>query len=101
LEIDHSNNIFVEYKNQYSLFSFFKKKSGGNKKLPRLADLNDNPLKEGDIVLSHRYELGECKIIKTENGIEYESISSGKRVSWLRMIDAATEKQKVNKVEKD
>jgi len=83
------------------LFSFFKKKSRENKKLPRLADLNDNPLKEGDIVISHRYELGECKILNTENGIEYESISSGKRVSWLRMIDAATEKQKVNKVEKD
>ena len=82
------------------MFSFFKKKSQG-KKLPRLTDLDDNPLKEGDIVISHRYELGECKIINTENGIEYESISSGKRVSWLRMIDAATEKQKVNKVEKE
>jgi len=83
------------------LFSFFKKKSESNKKLPRLADLDDNPLKEGDTVISHRYELGECKIINTENGIEYESISSGKRVSWLRMIDAATEKQKVNKIEKE
>ena len=69
--------------------------------MPPLTDLNDNPLKEGDIVLSHRYELGECKIVNTENGIEYESISSGKRVSWLRMIDAATEKQKVDKIEKE
>lgn len=83
------------------MFSFFKKKSGGKKKLPSLTDLNDNPLKEGDIVLSHRYELGECRIINTENGIEYESIASGKRVSWLRMIDAATEKQKVDKIEKE
>jgi hypothetical protein len=83
------------------LFSFFKKKSGGEKNLPLLADLDGNPLKEGDHVISQRYELGECKIIKTENGIEYESLSSGERFSWLRMIDAATEKQKVNKIEKE
>lgn len=83
------------------MFNFFKKKSAGTKKLPQLIDLDDNALKAGDIVFSHRYELGECKILNTENGIEYESISSGKRVSWLRMIDAATEKQKVNKVEKE
>jgi len=82
------------------LFSLFKKKSGENKNLPLLADLNGNPLGEGDLVLSHRYELGECKIVKTENGIEYESLTSGKRVSWLRMIDAVTENQKVNKIEK-
>ena len=69
--------------------------------MPPLTDLDNKPLKEGDIVFSHRYELGECKIITTENGIEYESISSGKRVSWLRMIDASTEKQKVNKVERE
>ena len=82
------------------MFSLFKKKSGENKNLPLLADLNGNPLGEGDLVLSHRYELGECKIVKTENGIEYESLTSGKRVSWLRMIDAVTENQKVNKIEK-
>ncbi len=82
------------------MFSLFKKKPGENKNLPLLADLNGNPLGEGDLVLSHRYELGECKIVKTENGIEYESLTSGKRVSWLRMIDAVTENQKVNKIEK-
>jgi len=83
------------------LFNLFKKKSGDKKKLPPLADLDNNLLKEGDIVLSHRYDLGECKIINSENGIEYESLSTGERVSWLRMIDAATEKQKVNKIEKE
>ena len=38
---------------------------------------------------------GECRLIKTEEGFEYESLADGRRVSWLRMIDAATERQKV------
>jgi hypothetical protein len=80
------------------LFNLFKKKKAGKNNFPPLADLDDNPLQEGDHVISLRYDLGECRIVKTESGIEYESIETGERVSWLRMIDAATEKQKVNKV---
>ena len=80
------------------MFKFFKKGKKEKNNLPPLVDLNDQPLKEGDHVISHRYDLGECRIVKTENGIEYESIATGQRVSWLRMIDAATEKQKVNKI---
>ena len=64
-------------------------------------DLDNNPLSEGDLVFSHRYDLGECLIIRSESGIEYESIGTGKRVSWTLMIDAATEKQKVNKITKE
>ena len=79
------------------MFSLFKKKEKKDK-LPPLVDLEDNPLQVGDQVISHRYDLGLCRIVKSENGIEYESVESGEKVSWLRMVDAATEKQKVNKV---
>lgn len=85
-----------------TLFSFFKrKKSSGSKVTPQLSDLDNNPLQDGDIVMSHRYDLGECRIIQSDSGIEYESLASGERVSWVKMIDASTEKQKVNKVLKE
>ena len=73
------------------MFGIFKKK----KKEQVLLDLDGNQLSEGDIVDNLRYEMGESKVVKTEEGIEYESIADGRRVSWLRMIDAATERQKV------
>ena len=73
------------------MFGFFKKKD----KAITLYDLEGNQLSEGDIVESLRYDLGECRLIKTDDGFDYESIQDGRRVSWLRMIDAATEKQKV------
>jgi hypothetical protein len=44
--------------------------------------------------------LGECILVEGERGIEYESIESGKRVSYAFMIDAHTENQKVRKIEK-
>ena len=73
------------------MFGLFKKK----KKEQVLLDLDGNPLSEGDIVDNLRYEMGESKVVKTEEGFEYESLADGRRVSWLRMIDAATERQKV------
>ena len=79
------------------MFGLFRKKAKTGK-LPLLVDLDDNPLQVGDQVISQRYDLGLCRIVKTDNGIEYESIESGEKVSWLKMVDAATEKQKVNKV---
>ncbi len=81
------------------MFGIFSKKSRKDKSQPHLADLDKNPLKAGDIVLSLRYDLGKCRIIQTEDGFEYESLESGKRVSWALMVDAATELQKVKKVE--
>lgn len=74
------------------MFNFLKKK-----KERQLYDLDGNLLQEGDMVLSLRYDLGECKIVKTENGIEYRSLETGEQVSWLKMIDAATERQKVKR----
>ena len=73
------------------MFGLFKKK----KKAVTLVDLEGNPLRAGDKVLSLRYELGECILEDSEQGIEYVSLKSGQRVSWVRMIDAATERQKV------
>ena len=81
------------------MFQLFKKSSSRKKKQPKLADLDGNPLKEGDIVESLRYELGKCKILVSEEGYIYESIDSGQKVNWAKMIDATTENQKVRKIE--
>ena len=75
------------------MFGIFKKK----KKELVLYDLEGNALEEGDIVLSLRYDMGECKLVKTENGFEYQSIEGDTKMSWVKMIDAATERQKVRK----
>ena len=76
-------------------FSFFKKK---NKKR-QLKDLDGNPINPGDKVESLRYDLGECILIDGENGYEYESVASGEKVSFAKMIDATTTFQKVKKID--
>jgi len=38
------------------------------------------------------------KVIETEKGLAYESIETGKVVTWHLMVDAATELQKVKKI---
>lgn len=65
----------------------------------KLVDLASNPLKDGDRVMSLRYELGECILKITPDGTYYESIESGEKVSYTRMVDASTNCQKVNKLE--
>ncbi len=81
------------------MFGFFKrKKKEETKPAPQLIDLNNNPLQEGDIVESFRYNLGKCKIIKVENHFYYESLESGDRVIWVKMIDASNDLQKVKKI---
>lgn len=72
------------------MFGLFKKKP---KELV-LEDLDGNPMKAGDRVESLRYDLGECVLEKGEQGLEYVSVATGERVLWVRMIDAATERQK-------
>ena len=81
------------------MFQLFKRNSSKKKRQPKLADLDGNPLKEGDVVESLRYEMGKCKILVAEDGYVYESLDTGKRVSWAKMIDATTENQKVRKIE--
>ncbi|WPP53242.1 hypothetical protein [Catalinimonas niigatensis] len=79
------------------MFGLFKK-NDKKKHQPILADLNNQPLIEGDIVESLRYGLGKCRIIMGEKGLVYESIENGKQVSWHLMVDAATDLQKVKKI---
>lgn len=80
------------------MFSFFKKKPKEKPK-PQLVDLDQKPLADGDMVMCLRYEMGLSKVIENENGIVYESVANGRQESWLKMIDASTEFQKVRKVE--
>lgn len=75
-------------------FNLFKK----SKKKKQLQDLFGNPIYPGDKVESLRYDLGECILIEGENGFEYESLKTGKKVSYAKMIDAATSYQKVRKL---
>lgn len=81
------------------MFGLFKKNSKKeNKQQPILADLNQEPLQEGDIVQALRYDLGKCRVIYAEKGLTYESMENGKQVSWHLMVDAATDLQKVKKI---
>ena len=73
------------------MFGLFGKK----KKTISLFDLEGNALKAGDLVQSLRYDLGDCLLEAKEDSFEYVAVNSGERVSWVRMIDASTERQKV------
>lgn len=84
------------------MFNWFRKNgSNGQRKKDSLpfVDINGEPLQEGDWVEAHRYDLGTCKVLKGESGWEYESLEDGKKVSYARMIDAATKHQKVRKLD--
>jgi len=74
-------------------FRFFN-----NKKKKPLQDINGNVIVPGDKVDCLRYEMGECMLIECENGYEYESLQTGNKVSYAKMIDAATGFQKVRKL---
>ena len=80
------------------MFKLFKKNNSPKFNL-NFADIDGLPLEEGDIVNSLRYDLGRCRIIKTEEGLAYESLENGKIIHWARMIDATTRNQKVKKEE--
>lgn len=81
------------------MFNFFKKKPAEPPvSLPELMDIFQMPLQEGDLVESLRYELGTCRLIRVGKSYAYESVSTGEQVSYLRMIDAITQRQKVKKV---
>jgi hypothetical protein len=79
------------------MFGLFKKKVK-KKSPPVLADVDGNALGAGDQVLSLRYDLGECTLMESETGLIYKSKDSGEQVSWVKMIDASTERQKVKKI---
>lgn len=79
------------------MLNFFKKKPK-EKQPPQLLDLGGIPILEGDEVVSHRYELGNCTVVL--EGLEYFYISkqSKDKISYTRMVDAVTGNQKVSKV---
>jgi len=79
------------------MFGLFKKKPK-EKQPPKLLDLNGNPINDGDKVTSLRYDLGECKVVLEGLIFYYEPLSSGERVSYVKMVDAITENQKVLKI---
>ena len=81
------------------MFGFFKKKSAPKKVNVQFIDMNGSPLAEGDVVMSHRYDLGKCIVKMGAEGYEYESLESKKTVSWALMVDAVNERQKVEKLE--
>ncbi len=88
---------YLRLANPMQMFRILKNKASKTGSL-KMADMDGTPLKEGDVVMSYRYDLGKCKILLTAQGYMYESLESGKQVSWARMIDARTELQKVRKI---
>lgn len=83
------------------MFGFFKRNKSKKIAMPELVDLNNNTLQEGDLVKALRYDLGVCKVLILDGKYIYESESSGEKVSWVKMIDASTDRQKVEKIVSD
>ena len=81
------------------MINFFKKKPK-EKQPPQLLDIEGNLLVEGDMVISQRYELGECNVILEGLQYFYVSKDNGNKVSYVKMVDAITGHQKVKKVVK-
>jgi hypothetical protein len=93
-------NLFSKHR---VMFKFFRKhRSNGQAHAPalKMVDIDGHPLAEGDFVESLRYDLGTCRIVAGVHGLEYESLESGEKVSYLRMVDAATTFQKVRRLER-
>ena len=80
------------------MLKFFKRKPK-EKQPPQLLDINGVPILEGDVVVSQRYELGKCTVALEGLEYFYVSESTGKKVSYVKMVDAITGHQKVQKAE--
>ncbi len=78
------------------MFGLFKKKPK-EPTTPQISDINGEALAEGDLVISQRYDLGECKIVLEGIHFYYQSVESGEKVSFTKMVDAITGFQKVVK----
>ncbi len=66
--------------------------------MPQLVDLNNNIILDGDTVTALRYDLGVCRLLILEGKYVYQSEKNGEQVSWVKMIDASTDRQKVEKI---
>lgn len=80
------------------MLNLFSRNRKSRKKLPVLQDLNKQRLQEGDVVEALRYNLGKARLLFVDDTFVYESLDTGERVPYTRMIDAITECQKVKKL---
>ncbi len=80
-----------------SMFKLFRKKPK-EKSPPELFDIDGNTIFEGDMVIAQRYELGKCKVLLEERQFFYVSLNSGQKITYIKMIDAITGHQKVQKI---
>ena len=69
------------------------------KRKQKLFDIDGQELKTGDKVMVLRYDMGICTLLKTEKGWVYQSQETGREMSYARMFDAYTKRQKVRKIE--
>jgi len=69
------------------------------KKRQKLQDIDGRELKTGDKVMLLRYDMGVCTLERGENGWVYKSTETGLEVSYARMFDAHTKRQKVRKID--
>ena len=83
------------------LFGLFKKKKKSAGQGPALVDMDQTPLEPGDRVEVFRYDLGVSVIIEEDGKYYYESERDGRRIIWVKMIDASTKTQKVRKLQAD
>jgi len=82
----------------FNLFKNLIDRQARKRKKKQLQDVNGNLLRVGDKVDCLRYDMGESTLLEGENGFEYESIKTKQKVSYAKMIDAATSFQKVRKI---
>ncbi len=75
------------------MLRFFKKKPK-EKLPPQLLDIDGQLIVEGEEVEALRYELGRCKVELEGLHFFYVSNSSGKKMSYTKMVDAITGNQK-------
>ncbi len=83
------------------MFNWFKKKEKPKANI-QLFDLDRQPLKNGDKVHCLRYDIGEAYLRgnpEKEGDYYYESIATGEKTSFLKMIDAHNGSQKVRKLD--
>ena len=60
--------------------------------------MEGNLIEEGDFVDALRYDMGKSKVLLEGLQYFYESETTGQKVSYVKMIDASTENQKVKKL---
>lgn len=78
------------------MFGLFKKKK--QEAVPQLIDIDGNTISPGDKVEVLRYDMGLSTVVYDDNTFYYRSDRTQEQVSYLKMIDAASERQKVKKI---